>query len=393
MHRAAHALAARATDALRGGARDGAPLSSTRRPTREIVFVRGTTEAINLVAQSLGRGQRQAGDEVVDHRLEHHSNIVPWQHAVRREGRAAARRRRSTTPASMMLDEYETLLDRRTARRLTHVSNALGTVTPVQRDRRDGASAAAPVLVDGAQAVSHMPVDVQALDCRLLRVLRPQDVRADRHRRAVRQARAARRDAAVAGRRQHDPDVTFEKTIYQRAAAASSRPAPATSPTRSGSARRSTMSTRRPRQDRAHEHDLLVYATERLDRARPAPRRHRRAKRPGCCRSCSTGIAPKSRRRARSEGIAVRRPSLRAADLHRFGWRDRAPVAGALQHGEDIDALVASLQALRGREGQAQDYSAARGHSLGGRDRKAFHHRRRRSERGAARLPFAAQRR
>jgi len=163
VHRGAHELAARATDAYED-ARDtvarflGAPSSE------DIVFVRGTTEAINLVAQSWGRANVGAGDEIVISHLEHHANIVPWQLLAEERG-AALRVIPVDDSGQIILDEYRRLLTERTRLvAVAHVSNALGTVLPVREVIAAAHDAGARVLVDGAQAVSHMPVDVRSMD-------------------------------------------------------------------------------------------------------------------------------------------------------------------------------------------------------------------------------------
>jgi cysteine desulfurase / selenocysteine lyase len=133
--------------------------------TGEIVFVRGTTEAINLVAASWGRAHLNAGDEVVVSEMEHHSNIVPWQ-IVCEEKRASLRVIPIDDAGDLRLDEYERLLNGRTRLvAIVHVSNALGTVNPVREIVRIAHERGIPVLVDGAQAVAHMRVDVQELGC------------------------------------------------------------------------------------------------------------------------------------------------------------------------------------------------------------------------------------
>jgi cysteine desulfurase/selenocysteine lyase len=130
-----------------------------------IVFVRGTTEAINLVAAAWGRAHLNAGDEVVVSEMEHHSNIVPWQ-IVCAEKRASLRVIPIDDAGDLRLDAYEQLLTERTRLvSIVHVSNALGTVNPVREIVRIAHGRGIPVLVDGAQAVAHMRVDVQELGC------------------------------------------------------------------------------------------------------------------------------------------------------------------------------------------------------------------------------------
>ena len=131
----------------------------------EIVYVRGGTEAINLVAQAWGRKNVGKGDEILITWLEHHANIVPWFRLCEETG-ARLRVAPVDDRGQILLDEYARLLGPRTKLvSLAHVSNALGTVTPAQQMVAMAHAAGALALVDGAQAVSHMPVDVQSLGC------------------------------------------------------------------------------------------------------------------------------------------------------------------------------------------------------------------------------------
>jgi len=164
IHRAAHELAARATDAYEA-ARDKVARFLHASSSDEIVFLRGTTEAINLVAQAWGRQNVRAGDEIVITWLEHHANIVPWQQLCAETG-ARLRVVPVDDRGQVLLDEYEKLLGPRTRLvSFSQVSNALGTITPAREMVEIAHRYGARVLVDGAQAVSHMPVDVQTLDC------------------------------------------------------------------------------------------------------------------------------------------------------------------------------------------------------------------------------------
>ena len=132
---------------------------------REIIFVRGATEAINLVAYTYGRRHIGAGDEIVISAMEHHSNIVPWQ-ILCEEKQAILRIAPINQRGELLLDEFEKLLTPRTKLvSVVHVSNALGTINPVAEITRMAHRHGAPVFIDGAQAVAHMKVDVQALDC------------------------------------------------------------------------------------------------------------------------------------------------------------------------------------------------------------------------------------
>jgi cysteine desulfurase / selenocysteine lyase len=163
IHRAAHEMAARATDAYED-AREKVARFLHASSSDEVVFVRGTTEAINLVAQAWGRANVGPGDEILITWLEHHANIVPWQQLCQATG-ARLRVAPVDDSGQVMLDEYERLLsDRTRIVAFSHVSNALGTITPVKEMTELAHRHGARVLIDGAQAVSHMPVDVQLLD-------------------------------------------------------------------------------------------------------------------------------------------------------------------------------------------------------------------------------------
>jgi len=164
VHRGVHSLSQSATQAYEG-ARETVRRFLNARSTREIVFVRGTTEAINLVANSWGRSQLKAGDEVLITQLEHHSNIVPWQLICAATG-ATLRSAPITTAGELDMAAFARLLTARTRLvAVAHISNALGTVLPVHEIVRLAHAQGIPVLLDGAQAVAHASVDVRALDC------------------------------------------------------------------------------------------------------------------------------------------------------------------------------------------------------------------------------------
>jgi cysteine desulfurase/selenocysteine lyase len=164
IHRAAHELAARATDAYEN-ARKKVQLFLNASSPNEIVFVRGSTEAINLVAQSWGDENLRPGDEIIITHLEHHANIVPWQQLAAKKG-LVLRVIPVDDDGQVILDEYAKLLNPKTRLvSFTQVSNALGTVTPAKEIVAMAHAVGAKVLVDGAQAVSHMRADVQGLDC------------------------------------------------------------------------------------------------------------------------------------------------------------------------------------------------------------------------------------
>ena len=164
IHRGVHALSERATSAFEG-ARDTVRRFLNAASPHEIIFTRGATESINLVASSLGRKLLRPGDEVLITAMEHHSNIVPWQLICEATG-AHLRVAPINDQGEVIWERFEEMLGPATRIvSVVHVSNSLGTVNPVRRMVQAGHSAGAVVLVDGAQAVSHMPVDVRDLGC------------------------------------------------------------------------------------------------------------------------------------------------------------------------------------------------------------------------------------
>ena len=265
VHRAAHELAARATDAYES-AREKVRRFLNASSTREIIFVRGATEGINLVAHSWGHRNIQKDDEIVITWLEHHANIVPWQMLSSEKG-AKLRVAPVDDSGQVLLDEYEKLLGPRTRLvAIPQVSNALGVVPPVAEMIEAAHRHGAKVLLDGAQSVSHMRVDVQSLDCDFFvfsghKVFAPTGI------------------GVVYGKQEvleHMPpwqgggnmiqDVTFEKTVYQnppqRFEAGTGNIADAVG---LGAAidyldRVGMVNISR------HEHGLLVYATDALQR-------------------------------------------------------------------------------------------------------------------------------
>ncbi len=164
IHRAVHLLSERATRAYEEARRKVGVFLHAAEP-REIIFVRGATEGINLVAQSWGRSNLHPGDEILVSEMEHHSNIVPWQMLCEQTG-AVLRVVPIGDDGDFLLEEYEKRLNERTRLvSVVHVSNALGTIAPVGRIVEMAHAWGALVLIDGAQSAPHMPIDVQALDC------------------------------------------------------------------------------------------------------------------------------------------------------------------------------------------------------------------------------------
>ena len=164
VHRGVHYLSQQATD-LHEEAREKVRRFINARSTSEIIFTRGTTESLNLVASSFCDEFMQEGDEVIVSVMEHHSNIVPWQLQAAKKG-ISMRVIPMTDEGELRLDEYERLFtDRTKLVSVTHVSNVLGTVNPVDEIIRIAHSHGVPVMVDGAQSAPHFAVDVQAMDC------------------------------------------------------------------------------------------------------------------------------------------------------------------------------------------------------------------------------------
>lgn len=163
VHRGVHFLSQQATE-LHEASRETVRKFINARSTNEIVFTRGTTESINLLASSFGEAFLKEGDEVIVSTMEHHSNIVPWQLLQMRKG-IVLRVIPMNDRGELLLDEYERLFTPRTRIVcVAHVSNVLGTVNPVREMIATAHAHGVPVLVDGAQSIPHMPVDVQALD-------------------------------------------------------------------------------------------------------------------------------------------------------------------------------------------------------------------------------------
>ncbi|AGY58179.1 cysteine desulfurase [Gloeobacter kilaueensis] len=164
IHRGVHQLSQLST-AAHDEARRKVQRFINARSDKEIIFVRGCTEAINLVAQTFGRQNIGPGDEILITAMEHHSNIVPWQMLCQEKG-AVLKVAPISDQGELLVDAYEKLLGERTKLvALVHLSNALGTINPVRQLVELAHARSIPVLLDGAQAVSHIPVDVQALDC------------------------------------------------------------------------------------------------------------------------------------------------------------------------------------------------------------------------------------
>ncbi|WP_370679596.1 family 2A encapsulin nanocompartment cargo protein cysteine desulfurase [Comamonas sp. GB3 AK4-5] len=214
IHRAAHALAARATDAYEH-AREVVRRFINAPDVNEVIFVRGTTEAINLVAQSWGGQNVGTGDEVIVSHLEHHANIVPWQQLAAAKG-AKLRVIPVDDQGQILLEEYQKLINERTKIvAITHVSNVLGTVVPVKQVVDIAKRHGIVTLVDGAQSIAHTPVDVQDIGADFFvfsghKIFAPTGIGALWGRRALLEAMPPWQ-----GGGNMIADVTFEKTVFQ----------------------------------------------------------------------------------------------------------------------------------------------------------------------------------
>jgi cysteine desulfurase/selenocysteine lyase len=349
IHRAAHDLAARATDAYED-ARSKVAHFLNASSSKEIVFVRGTTEAINLVAQAWGRRHINKGDEIVITWIEHHANIVPWQMLCAEKG-ACLRVAPVDDDGQILLDEYEKLLSPKTRLvSFTQVSNALGTVTPAHQMIQMAHRYGARVLLDGAQAVSHMPIDVQSLDCDFYvfsghKVFAPTGIGV-----LYGKPEVLGETPPWQGGGNMIVDVTFEKTTYQpppgRFEAGTGNIADAVG---LGAAIDYLDHIGMPNIAR-YEHELMVYATQRM---LGIPGLHiigTAKEKAGVLSFVLDGFRTEEVGAALNrEGIAVRsghhcaQPTLR-----RFGVETTVRPSLALYNSfEDIDAMIAALLRLK----------------------------------------------
>lgn len=345
IHRAAHALAARATDAYES-ARETVRRFLNASSVRDVVFVRGATEGINLVAQSWGRRNVKAGDEIVVTHLEHHANIVPWQMLCKETG-ALLRVAPVDDTGQVILDEYDRLLSERTKLvALPQVSNALGTVTPAARMIEMAHRHGARVLLDGAQSVSHLRVDLQALGCDFFvfsghKVFAPTGIGA-----VVAPAALLDDTPPWQGGGNMIQDVTFERTVYQ--------PAPARFEAGTGNiadavglgAALDWLSRVGLENVARHEHELLVHGTERLLTVPGLRIIGTAPEKAGVLSFVIDGHDTQTIAKALDqEGIAVRGGHHCAQPiLRRFGLESTVRASLAPYNTlEDLDALVAAL--------------------------------------------------
>jgi cysteine desulfurase/selenocysteine lyase len=349
VHRGVHTLSQRATDDYEA-ARTNVARFVNARAAEEIVFTRGTTDAINLVAQSFGRPMLRAGDAIVISALEHHSNIVPWQLLCGQTG-AVLKVVPIDDAGEFDLDAYASMLDARTKLvAITHVSNALGTITPIETIIGLARAAGIPVLVDGAQAIAHVAVDVQALDCDFYafsghKIFGPTGI-------GVLHAKAARLDAMPPYQGGGDMirTVTFEKTEYNDIPYKFEAGTPNIAGAIGLGAALDYVRGVGIDAIEAHERDLLAYATARAS-AVPGLRIIGTAKRKaGILSFTLEGVhAHDVGTILDHAGVAIRAGHHCAMPvMTRFGVAGTARASFALYNTrEEVDALVAGIERVR----------------------------------------------
>lgn len=356
IHRGAHALAARATDAFEQ-ARAAVARFVHAGSSEEIVFVRGTTEAINLVAQAWGHGYVGPGDEILITWLEHHSNIVPWQQLC-----AATGARLCVAPVDdrgqVAIDEFERRLsDRTRIVAVSHVSNAIGTIVPVRELIELAHRRGTPVLIDGAQAVAHMPVDVQALDADWYafsghKVFGPTGIGVLYGKQELLDSMAPWQGGGNMIR-----DVTFEHTDYQ--------PAPARFEAGTASIGDAVglgaaldFVERIGRENIArHEQELLRYATDGLATIPGLELIGAAADKAAILSFVLSGLSPEEvGAELDREGIAVRAGHHCAQPIvRRFGHEGTVRASLAMYNTcEDVDALIGAVRRIATRAGLAR---------------------------------------
>lgn len=348
VHRGAHALAARSTDAYENARKIVADFIGAP-DKNNIVFVRGTTEGINLVAQAYVKQYLQPGDEIIVTLLEHHANIVPWQ-LIAQETGAVLKVAPVDATGQVLIGEYEKLFTRRTKFvSVTHVSNALGTVTPVAELIAIAHRHGVRILVDGAQSVAHIPVNVTALDADFFvfsghKIFGPMGIGAV----------YGKAELLEAARPYHGGgnmirDVTFERTVYN--------PAPNKFEAGTGSvadavglgAALEYLNGIGMDAVNRHEHELLLYATREMEKIKGLHLIGTAAHKAGVLSFVLDGVANEAvGERLNEYGIAVRvghhcaQPILRS-----FGLEGVVrPTLALYNSPDDIDALIRGIRTL-----------------------------------------------
>lgn len=349
IHRGVHLLSERATEAYET-ARSAVQRFLHARDPREIIFVRGTTEAINLVAQTYGRQHVGRGDDVLITAMEHHSNIVPWQLLCEEKG-AMLHVAPINERGELLIDEFEKLLEPRTRIvSVAHVSNALGSINPVREIVRLAHARNIPVLVDGAQAVPHLPVDVQDPDCDFYafsahKVYGPTGIGA-----LYAKAVLLEEMPPYQGGGDMISSVTFEKTIYNKVPYKFEAGTPDIAGVIGLGAALAYIHALGISAIGAHEHDLLTYATGRVKEI-PGVRLVGTAReKAGVLSFVMEGIHPHDIGTILDQnGIAVRTGHHCAQPvMDRFGIPATVRASFALYNTKDeIDALVQGIEKVK----------------------------------------------
>lgn len=350
VHRAAHELAARATDAYEG-AREKVRGFLNASSVNEVVFVRGATEAINLVAQSWGRANINRGDEVIISWLEHHANIVPWQQLCEEKG-AHLKVIPVDDDGQILIDEYAKLLSSKTKLvSFAHVSNALGTITPAKQMVEMAHAAGAKVLVDGAQSVSHLKVDVAILDCDWFvlsghKLFAPTGIGVLYGKEFL-----LNESPPWQGGGNMIKDVTFERTLYQSAPLRFEAGTGSIADAVGLGAAVDYLQRIGMDQISVYENQLLHYATQQLKRIPGLRLIGTAPEKAGVLSFVLEGFKTEEVGTALNrEGIAVRAGHHCAQPiLRRFGLESTVRASLALyNHCRDIDSLVSALRRIRG---------------------------------------------
>jgi cysteine desulfurase / selenocysteine lyase len=349
IHRGVHYLSERATAEYEAARKTIQQFINAPRPA-EIIFVRGTTEAINLVAQTYGRANVGAGDEVLITAMEHHSNIVPWQ-LLCQEKQAKLRVAPINDAGELILEEFEKLLGSRTKIvAVGHVSNALGTVNPIATIVKMAHARNIPVLVDGAQAVPRMPVDVQQLDCDFYtfsghKTYGPTGI-------GVLYGKLPLLEAMppYQGGGEMISSVSFEKTVYNKVPHKFEAGTPDISGPIGLRAAIEYLQRLGMENIAKHEHELLSYATEQVSKV-PGVRLVGTAKeKAGVLSFIMEGVHPHDIGTILDqEGIAIRTGHHCAQPvMTRFGLDATARASfGLYNTKEEVDALVRGLEKVR----------------------------------------------
>jgi cysteine desulfurase / selenocysteine lyase len=349
IHRGVHALSERATEAYEKVRVSMQKFLNAADP-KEIIFLRGTTEAINLVAQTYGRKNVGSGDEVLITAMEHHSNIVPWQMLCTEKG-AKLRVAPINNHGELLLEEFEKLLSPQTKIvAVGHISNALGTINPLREIIRMAHARNIPVLVDGAQAVPRLPVDVQELDCDFYaisghKMYGPTGIGV-----LYGKTRLLEAMPPFQGGGDMIASVTFDKTIYNRLPYKFEAGTPNIADTIGLGAAIEYLNRLGLDAIEAHESALLDYATEAVEAIPGVHIIGTAAEKAGVLSFVMDDIHPHDIGTILdSEGIAVRTGHHCAQPvMQRFNIPATARASfGLYNTREEVDALVAGIQKVR----------------------------------------------